>query len=79
MKIEKEFQKIKDNPKHVRFKTLDNLLRRYGFSVRQPRGGSSHYVYKKEKFTLTIPRHDPIREVYVKKAIQFIEELVKNE
>ncbi|MFQ5824573.1 MAG: hypothetical protein ACE5JB_11000 [bacterium] len=47
--------------------------------MRQPRGGSSHYVYKKEKFTLTIPRHDPIREVYVKKAIQFIEELVKNE
>ena len=47
--------------------------------MRQPKGGSSHYTYKKDKLTLTIPKHSPVREVYIKKAVQFIEEVLKNE
>ena len=78
-KKEKEFEKIKNNPKNIKFTTIDKLLRQYGFTVRQPKGGSSHYIYKKDKLTLTIPKHSPVREVYIKKAFQFIEEVLKNE
>lgn len=78
-KKEKEFEKIKNNPKNIKFTTIDKLLRQYGFTVRQPKGGSSHYIYKKDKLTLTIPKHNPVREVYIKKAVQFIEEVLKNE
>jgi len=77
-KKEKEFEKIKNNPKNIKFTTIDKLLRQYGFTVRQPKGGSSHYIYKKDKLTLTIPKHSPVREVYIKKAVQFIEEVLKN-
>ncbi len=70
---DKAFEKIKQNPKNVRFETINNILIRHGFTVRQPKSGSSHYTYKKGKFTLTIPRHQPVRAVYIRKAIQFIE------
>ncbi len=75
----KEFEKIKNNPKNIKFNTIDKLLKQYGFTVRQPKGGSSQYTYKKDKLSLTIPKHSPVREVYIKKAVQFIEEVLKNE
>ncbi len=47
-KKEKEFKRIRNNPKDVRFAELQKLLRDAGFKERQPKGGSSHYVYYHE-------------------------------
>jgi len=36
------------NRKAVRFEELDRLLKAFGYEPRQPRRGSSHYVYRKD-------------------------------
>ena len=53
--LEKLLLRIKNNPKTVRFDELDKILKRLDFEVRQPKGGSSHYIYTKGNFILCIP------------------------
>jgi len=73
-KREKRLERIRSNPKNVRFEDLDQLLIDFGFTLRQPRGGSSHYIYVREGFRLTIPINRPhLREVYVKQVLKLLE------
>ena len=46
-KLEKLLQRIKNNPKTVRFEELDKILLSADYERAQPRGGSSHYTYRK--------------------------------
>lgn len=48
-KFEKVLEKINNNPKSVSFKEIDKILLYYGFEKRQPKKGSCHYIYKKNK------------------------------
>ena len=57
--LEKLLIKIRNNPKAVRFDEIDKILKNAGFEVRQPRGGSSHYIYTKGNFIISIPKHNP--------------------
>jgi len=45
-KREKLLEKIRNNPRNVRFDDLDSILIEYGFVRRQSGKGTSHYVYK---------------------------------
>lgn len=45
-KREKLLEKIRNNPRNVRFDDLDSILIEYGFMRRQSQSGTSHYVYK---------------------------------
>ncbi|OAT80352.1 type II toxin-antitoxin system HicA family toxin [Desulfotomaculum copahuensis] len=79
-KLEKLLQKIINNPNHVKFEELDKILTRSGFKRRQPRKGSSHYVYKKGDRILTVPFHEPhIKAHYVKEAILALEGVMDDE
>ncbi|MBR2518163.1 MAG: hypothetical protein IKE46_00020 [Selenomonadaceae bacterium] len=71
-KLEKLLQRIRNNPKTVRFEELDKILTRQEYERTQPRGGSSHYVYKKPgNRTLTIPRQTPyVNECYVRDVLE---------
>ena len=70
---EKELERIRNNPTNVRFEDLDRLLSSYGFESRS--GGGSHYFYKKRGCRpISIPKHKPVKTVYVKKALALIEE-----
>ncbi len=72
--LEKLRRRIEQNPKAVRFKDLDRLLRSSGFQVRQPRGGSSHYFYKRGRVTVPVPYRRPhLLPIYVKKALAAID------
>ncbi|GMA52563.1 hypothetical protein GCM10025857_39200 [Alicyclobacillus contaminans] len=72
--LEKLFEQIRNNPKTVHFEELDKILRRIGFERRQPRGGSSHYVYTKNGKQITVPYRRPyVLEVYVKQVIDLVE------
>ncbi len=44
-KKDKELKRIKNNPKDVQFANLRKVLGDAGFKERQPKGGSSHYIY----------------------------------
>ncbi len=75
--LEKLLKRIQNNPKTVRFEELDKILRRYGFRCRQPRGGSSHFVYTKNSITLVVPFQKPyVKEIYVRQVIERIGNLV---
>ena len=77
---EKDIDKIRQNPKNVRFEMLDKILRLYGFVCRQPKGGSSHYIYtlkvKAKSYRITVPYKKPfLREVYIKEVLKIIDEI----
>jgi hypothetical protein len=72
-KREKRVKKIFQNPKAVPFKELDRVLKDFGFEVRQPKSGSSHYVYTKEDIQMSVPFKRPfVKEVYIKRVIELI-------
>ncbi|MDF9406999.1 toxin HicA [Pelotomaculum isophthalicicum JI] len=79
-KLEKLLQKIKNNPRQVRFEELDKILIRSDFKKRQPRKGSSHYTYTKGTTLVTVPYDQPHIDIaYVKLAIKALEGDMKDE
>ncbi len=72
-KREKRLRKIFRNPKTVPFKELDLVLKSFKFEVRQPKSGSSHYVYTKGDIQISVPFRRPyVKEVYVKRVLELI-------
>lgn len=78
---EKLLTKIKSLNQGMRFDELRKVLENYGYVMTAPKGGSSHYTFRKEGCNpITIPKHEPIKIVYVKmvKAVVESEEANKN-
>ncbi|RHR49357.1 type II toxin-antitoxin system HicA family toxin [Clostridium sp. AF18-27] len=62
--------------KDLRFEELRRILESYGYEMRAPKGGSSHYTFRKPGcMPITIPKHEPIKKVY----IQMVKEVVESE
>ena len=75
-KRQKQLEKIRNNPLNVRFEELARLLLDYGFLRRQPRSGSSHYIYVRNSLRITIPMNRPhLKEIYVKQVVKLLEEI----
>lgn len=69
----KRVEKLFQNPKNVRFNTLHKVLLEQGFEMRQPKSGSSHYVYCRDELQITVPFKKPfVKEVYVKRVLEII-------
>jgi hypothetical protein len=69
----KRVKKLFQNPRTVPFKELDRVLKDFGFTVRQPSSGSSHYIYSKGEVQLSVPfKRSFVKEVYVKRIIELI-------
>lgn len=57
----------------IRFDELRKVLEHYGYQMQTPRGGSSHCSFRKSGCRrLTIPRHEPVKRVYVDMVRQVI-------
>ena len=55
--------------KDLRFDELRKVLESYGYEMYAPRSGSSHYTFRKAGcMPITIPKHEPIKKVYVEMA-----------
>ena len=74
-KRSKQLQAIRNNPKNVRFDTIRNILLSYDFTETTPRGGSSHYTYRKGIYRLTVPKETPVNQTYIKQTVKIIDEL----
>lgn len=60
--------------KDVRFNELKKILESYGYVMNAPKSGSSHYTFRKQgRSPITIPKHEPIKPVYVKMVKEIIE------
>lgn len=72
-KGEKRVKRLLMNPKTVSFADLDRVLRDCTFERRQPKSGSSHYIYTKGEIQISVPYKRPyVKEVYVKRVIEII-------
>ncbi len=71
---DKLLQKILSLSNDVRFKELQKILESYGYKMSTPKSGSSHYTFRKAGCNpITIPKHEPIKKVYVLMVKQVIE------
>lgn len=62
--------------KDMRFDELRKILESYGYQMYGPRSGSSHYTFRKKGCRpITIPKHEPIKKIYV----EMIKEVVESE
>ena len=68
----------------LRFADLCRALEKIGYTPRQPRGGSSHYTFRKPGCTpITIPKHAPINKAYIAMVAEavraYLEEETRND
>ena len=79
-KWDKLIMRILSLSKDIRFAELKKVLEAYGYKAKQPSIGSSHYSFRKKgKRTITIPKNEPIKIVYVLIVKQIILEDEENE
>lgn len=78
-KWDKLIAKIPTLSKDLRFDELRKVLESYGYEMHAPRGGSSHYTFRKPGCQpITIPKHEPIKKVYVEMVRQIVESEASN-
>ena len=64
----------------LRFDELQKVLESYGYKMNAPRSGSSHYTFRKSGCQpITIPKHEPIKKVYVELVRQVVESEARND
>lgn len=77
--FEKLLQRIKSLSKDLRFDELREVLETYGYTMTAPRSGSSHYTFRKPGCNpITIPKHEPIKKVYVLMVKEVVESEVSD-
>lgn len=78
-KWDKLILKISALSKDLRFSELRKVLESYGYVMKNPKGGSSHYTFRKKRcMPITIPKHQLIKRVYVEMVRLIIEKEEKN-
>ena len=65
--------------KDMRFNELRKILESYGYEMKMPRSGSSHYTFRKKGCQpITLPKHDPVKRVYVEMVKRVVESEERN-
>ena len=73
-KWDKLLARIQTLSKDLRFEELCKVLESYGYDMKTPKSGSSHYTFRKSGCQpITIPKHEPIKKVYVEMVKQIVE------
>ena len=79
-KWDKLLARIYTLSKDIRFDELRKVLESYGYEMNAPRSGSSHYTFRKKGcMPITIPKHEPIKIVYVEMVKQIVESEERND
>ena len=74
-KWDKLLSRILSLSKDMRFDELKKDLESYGYEMNAPKSGSSHYTFRKPgKNPITIPKHEPIKKIYVEMVREVVEE-----
>ena len=74
--LKKLLERIRRQPKSVRFDEVARVLKSMDYEESQPRSGSSHWTFRKKGcMPITIPKREPyVKEVYVKMVIKVLDE-----
>ena len=74
-KWDKLLSRILSLSKDMRFDELKKVLESYGYEMNAPRSGGSHYAFRKPgKNPITIPKHEPVKKIYVDMVREVVEE-----
>ena len=77
---DKLISKIVGLSSDLRFSELQKVLENCGYTMHTPKGGSLHATFRKKGCSpITIPRHDPIKKVYVEMVKRLVESEGDNE
>lgn len=80
---DKLLKRILSLSKDMRFEELKKVLEAYGYEMCNPISGSSHYTFRKNHANpITIPKHEPIKKIYVemvKSVVEAEDEEIKEE
>lgn len=72
---DKLLNRILSLSKDMRFDELKKVLESYGYEMNAPKSGSSHYTFRKPgKNPITIPKHEPIKKIYIEMVREVVEE-----
>ncbi len=67
------------NP-NLRFEELSKALRRVGYTMNQPKGGSSHYTFRKQGcMPVTLPKQSPMNKAYIELAAEAVQRYLDEE
>lgn len=59
---DKLLNRVRGLSQDLRFEELKKILESYGYIMNAPKGGSSHYTFRKIGYPpITIPKHKPIK------------------
>ncbi|WP_195603807.1 toxin HicA [Clostridium tyrobutyricum] len=73
-KFDKLIKEIKNLSADMRFSELKKVLESYGYLGKSPKGGSSHWTFRKDgRNPITIPYKRPIKVTYVKLVRDIVE------
>ena len=78
----KRLEDMRNNPRgDWRIEDVEAVCREYGVLCSAPRGGGSHYKVAHPRMVekLTIPYKRPIKPVYVRRLVAFIDALSANQ
>ncbi|MDE0555326.1 MAG: type II toxin-antitoxin system HicA family toxin [Candidatus Poribacteria bacterium] len=72
---------MKNNPRgDWKISHVETLAKRYGFSVKRPRGGGSHVTLRHNSGKrLSVPARRPIKPAYIRQLVQIIETVEANQ
>jgi hypothetical protein len=81
---DKLIDRVLEADRAFRFDELAKVLNKIGYTQHQPRGGSSHYVFRAPGLPpISIPKNNPINKVYVnlvrEAVIVYLNEVNSNE
>lgn len=72
--VEKLLRRILLLSKDLRFDELRKVLESCGYQMFSPRSGSSYYTFRKPGcMPITIPKHEPIKKIYVEMVRDIVE------
>jgi HicA toxin of bacterial toxin-antitoxin, len=73
-KAEKILERMRSNPRDWRIDEVVTVCEKFGIACTAPRNGS-HFKVKYDKMAeiLTIPAHRPIKPVYIRDLVKFID------
>ncbi|MCQ2549982.1 MAG: type II toxin-antitoxin system HicA family toxin [Lachnospiraceae bacterium] len=71
---DKLLDKVRRLSPDLRFEELQKILESYGYVMSTPKRGSSHYTFRKVGYPpITIPKHKPIKRVYIEMVREVVE------
>ncbi len=73
-KAQKDIDKLRQNPRHVRYDELVTILTRLGFEKRQD--STSHVRFTHGTHILVIPKRKPfLKPIYVNQVLKLLDEI----